>query len=105
MRWTKVDGDQTVRCDDSGRCEEFVAGTKVCDWRFELSARPDSQALFLEVVGTPLDDTKPALGYVDRLELQRGGLELWSYQISENGVDKDPPLGPRMFRKISDEPR
>jgi len=104
VRWSKLDGAQTVRCDERGRCEEFVGETKVYEWRFQPFLRPDSEDLFLEVVGSPLDDTTPSLRYVDRLQIQDGGLELWSYQVSENGVDHDPPKGPRVFEKTSDQP-
>lgn len=104
IRWSKLDGAQTVRCDERGRCEEFVGETKVYEWRFQPFLRPDSEDLFLEVVGQPLDDTTPSLRYVDRLQVQDGGLELWSYQISENGVDLDPPKGPIVFEKTSDQP-
>jgi len=104
VRWSKLDGAQSVRCDERGHCEEFVGETKVYEWRFQAFLRPDSEDLFLEVVGSPLDDTTPALRYVDRLQLQADGLELWSYQISENGVDRDPPEGPKVFEKTSDPP-
>jgi hypothetical protein len=104
VRWSKLDGAETVRCDDRGQCEEFVGEEKVYEWRFQPFLRPDTEDLFLEVVGSPLDDTTPALRYIDRLQLRGDGLELWSYQVSENGVDRDPPVGPRVFKKTSDQP-
>lgn len=104
VRWSKLNGAESVRCDEQGRCEEFVGETKVCDWQFQAFVRPDSDDLFVEVVGTPLDPATPALRYVDRLRLESGGIELWSYSVSENGADLDPEQGPRVFKKVSDRP-
>jgi len=105
VRWSKLDGAESVRCDDRGHCEEFVGETKVYEWRFQPFLKPDSDDLFLEVVGTPLEENAPGLRYVDRLTLHDGGLALSSSQISQNGIDLDVPIGPRVFQKVADEPR
>ncbi len=102
--WSKIDGVQTVRCDEQGNCEEFVGDRKVYGWTFRAFTRPESEHLFVEVTGHPVDDTTQPVSYLDRLELQPGGQELWSYQVEENGVTKDPPGGPLKFRKVADEP-
>ena len=104
VSWSKIDGKQTVRCDDEGNCEEFVGEEKVYEWRFRAFSLPDSGDLFLEVTGSPIDEQASPLSYKDRLVLQPGGLELFSYQIEENGVEKDPSATPVVFRKISDRP-
>jgi len=103
VRWNKIDGNQTVRCDEDGSCEEFVGEEKVYEWRFRAFSRPDSPDLFVEVTGVPIGDRTP-MRYTDRLVLQPGGRELWSYQIEENGVERDPPGNPLKFHKVSNDP-
>ncbi len=104
VRWSKIDGNQTVRCDPTGHCEEFLGEQKVYEWIFRARTGAGSEELYVEVQGIPVDNTTPALTYTDRLVLAEGGRELWSYQISENGKPMDPPGGPVKFFRVSHRP-
>jgi hypothetical protein len=102
--WNKVQGNQTVTCQPSGPCEEFVGGIKVYEWEFRAYTEAGSPHLFVEAVGRPLGDEAPARRYLDRLELGADGLVLWSHALEVDGAAPDPPTPPVKFDKISDEP-
>jgi hypothetical protein len=104
VRWSKSQPDHTVRCDDQGNCDELFLGKKVYEWQFRASTRPDSDDLFLEVLGKPADGAGHPMTYVDRLELQPGGNEIWSYQLEQNGIVRDPPSKPRKLLRVPNEP-
>jgi len=104
FRWSLARGERTVRCDGEGLCEEFNAGEKIYEYRFEVDSQDGSTDLLVSCEGTPMAQDGMAVRYVDRLVLQPGATEIWSYMIEQDGHELMPPKGPRRFAKISDEP-
>jgi hypothetical protein len=104
FRWSLRTEDRSVVCAEDGACEEFRGAEKVYRHRFRLFRRDGSPDLYLECTQEPLQPQWKAVRYVDRLALQTGGLELWSYTIEMDGAAVEPPRGPLRFVKVSDEP-
>ena len=104
MRWTRRDGPIWVRCDEPDLCFAYVSGEKVYEYRFRVYERDGSPDLFVECIGTPLQPDSPPVHYVDRLELQGGELELWSFTIERDGDPLSQPEGPIRFVKSANDP-
>ena len=104
VRWNKVDGTTTVRCDDAGHCEEMVGDEKVCDWWFE--ARPGARQgeLLLAVSGDPVSDEIAPVSYVDRLVLEPGGREISAHPVTTEGSPGETRRPILRFTKVSDRP-
>jgi hypothetical protein len=93
-----------VRCERSGVCTEYSGDTPIYEWRYRVSRLDDPAGLRVAVEGTPLDGVSTPLGYVDRLDLKAGGLELWSTMIELNGEPVRVKSGVRRFAKLADDP-
>lgn len=104
VRWAKVDGRATVRCDDDGLCEEYFGNDKVCDWKFAARAGEADGELLLEVHGNPVDASTAPVSYVDRLVLEPGGRALEAHPLSTDGAPDDTSRPILRFRKVSDLP-
>jgi hypothetical protein len=102
--WNKflADGTHYVRCGRRGPCVQYLNGKPVYEFRFSVSTREGSQSLFVECQGTPLIEEFAELQYLDQLELQPGGLELWSVTLERDGKTLERPEGPYKFAKTSD---
>jgi hypothetical protein len=103
LRWSRRDGPVSVRCDVPDVCAAFSGGTKLFEYRFRVFEREGSPDLFVECKGEGAAPAPP-LSYVDRLVLQPGGLELWSYTIERDGAPLDAPEDPIRFAKTADKP-
>ena len=104
-KWTA--GEQSVRCTGPGESVVRSEGERVYRYTFRVrdgGADPEAP-LTVEVLGQPLAGRSTPIQWVDRLELQSGGLELWSYQIELNGRPRPNPAGPYKFVKVDDRPR
>jgi hypothetical protein len=104
VRWNKVDGITTVRCDDHGSCEELVGDEKVCDWRFEVRPGADDRQLILVVEGVPVDGALAPVSYVDRLVLEPGGRAISSHPVATEGSEAESNRPVLRFSKVSDRP-
>jgi hypothetical protein len=110
LRWNKTPDPEfasagtfsTVRCGTSGPCTEFAGQAPVYEYTFRTFRREGQDDLFVECVGEPAAPGVSRLQYVDRLELQPGGLELWSYMVELNGAPRESL--PIKHRKVSNDP-
>ena len=106
FRWgaSSADGNWKVRCDWSGRCEEFVDGEKTSDYRFRTWVDPRTNLLMVECRGKVFKPNQLDVHYVDQLEVEPGGRVLWSYTLERGGQRFDGDARPRrFFEKVSDE--
>jgi hypothetical protein len=94
-----------IRCDSKGVAEYLVNREKIYEYRFRTSVEETTGHLLLHVEGAPpVEGEATPIVWVDRLELQPGGLELWSYRLELNDTVHPKPMGPVKFVKISDDP-
>jgi hypothetical protein len=104
FRWSARDAARTIVCTAAGLCDEVRDGKKVYLYRFRVFEGADDGGLHIECTGEPVDSEMVPMRYVDRLVVQPGGMELWSYMIEMNGEKLDEPRGPVRFSKTSDVP-
>jgi hypothetical protein len=104
LRWSRRDGPVAVRCEEPDSCAAFAEGRKLYEYRFHVSEREGSSDLYVECAGTPVEPDLPPMSYVDRLVLQPGALELWSFTIERDGVALAAPEGPIRLVKTADTP-
>jgi hypothetical protein len=127
-RWSRSDGDTTVaiwregdawrfcwstpargegpvtRCGAGGTTEMHENGQKTSEYAADARADADPRVLIVRVEGRPVDPDLTPIRWVDRLELQPGGLHILSYKTELNGVPRNPPTGPMRLTKVADDP-
>lgn len=96
--------DRKVDCDEHGDCDEIVDGQLIYRWHYRAFLGDGDDTLYVECRGEPAIEGNTPLTYVDRLELQPGGLELHSFTVQRNRFKLPRPGGPYVFVKVSDRP-
>lgn len=104
FRWSARDAARTIVCESAGVCDELRDGKKVYRYNFRVFEDGQDRGLHVECTGEPVDSEMMPMRYIDRLVVQPGGLELWSYMIELNAEKLDEPRGPVRFAKTSDVP-
>lgn len=102
--WKLRDGGKSVDCDAHGLCEERLGGKAMYEHQFRVFKREGSTDLFVECKGKPMVEGVAPRGYVERLVLLPGGLELRSEAIEVDGVEVGGAAEPLTFAKTSDVP-
>jgi hypothetical protein len=100
---SETDASALTRCGADGKTEFVVAGEVGYEYQSSVRRTDDNRVLEVVVIGEPTTRGTP-IRWVDRFELQPGGLKLQAFQIELNGKPREPPTGPRTYEKISDDP-
>jgi len=88
FRWKldTEDGTWKVRCDWSGRCEEFVDEKRIGTYTFHVREEPGQDFLSVDCVREDLREGRNGYHYRDELVLNPGGLSVTTYTLELNGT-------------------
>jgi hypothetical protein len=104
--WSTPAGDDgpSFRCVADGRTEMFENGQKTFEYVADVRAEGNGRVLHVRVEGRPVEPEMTPIRWVDRLELQPGGLLILAFKTELNGVPRNPPTGPMRLPKVADDP-
>jgi hypothetical protein len=95
---------QRVRCAPGGISETVVRREVIYEHRFHIRPGDADDELIVDVEGVPQKEGTTPIRWTDRLVVQPGGMELFSYKLSLNGKVFEKPLQPLRFTKVADDP-
>ena len=96
------DGFHALRCPQEGTCVMYEGDAPVYELDLVAKFDDESDALFVDCSGTPLDGKSTPVHWVERVSVTPDGRELLVQRVELNHEPRTD--GPRRFRKTSDSP-